>query len=110
MSPSPAYRRRRHRKSIFSIYPVRRDTVVEGIRQHRSLLPYPLFFCEKHTPAFIDKSRHFVLEYRVETAYVPIAQYFVSGSGALGNDSYIFDTHGAFTYYTAVKYNLFNKS
>ena len=46
----------------------------------------------------------------VDTAYVPIAQYFVSGSGALGYDSYIFDTHGAFTYYTAVKYNLFNKS
>ena len=44
----------------------------------------------------------------METVYVPIAQYFVSGSGALGNDSYIFDTHGPFTYYTAVKYSLFN--
>ncbi len=44
----------------------------------------------------------------VSTVYVPIATYFVSGSGALIFDNYIYDTHSPFTYYTAVKYSLFN--
>jgi len=36
----------------------------------------------------------------------PIAEYFVLGGGVLQH--YIFDTHEAFTYYTAVKHGLFN--
>ncbi len=38
----------------------------------------------------------------------PIALFFVGGSGQLIFESYVFDTHEAFTYYTAVKLGLFN--
>ena len=49
-----------------------------------------------------------VLAATEESVYPPIAQYFVSGSGALLFDDYVYDTHSPFTYYTAVKYSLFN--
>ena len=49
-----------------------------------------------------------VLAATEESVYAPIAQYFVSGSGALLFDDYVYDTHSPFTYYTAVKYSLFN--
>ena len=37
-----------------------------------------------------------------------IALFFVSGSGVLFFDDYIYDTHSPFTYYTAEKYKLFD--
>ena len=39
--------------------------------------------------------------------YTPIAQFFVQGSGILLWQDYIYDTHHAFTYYTAMTYGLF---
>jgi len=39
--------------------------------------------------------------------YQTIAFFFISGSGKLWFDDYIYDAHHAFTYYTAIKYGLF---
>lgn len=43
----------------------------------------------------------------IPTEYTTIATFFVSGSGSVGYDDFVYIAHSPYTYYTAVKYGLF---
>ena len=47
--------------------------------------------------------------YRFNTYWIyQNCDFFVSGSGSVGYDDFVYNAHTPYTYYTAVKYGLFN--